>query len=459
MMHRYLNRRLAANPPSGIRRIGQMAREIPGCIALTIGEPDLDAPLSVRSSIAEAILGGETHYPPNAGYPQLRAQIAAHINSRFGSDYAPEEVVATIGSTQALASALFAVINPGDEVIVPVPCFGLYKPQIEMAGGVCVPMDITEDGFAVTRENLAAHITPRTRAILFASPNNPNGEVLEEASLSALKEAALDHDLFLIADSVYDALVYDGACPSLAGDAQLRDRLIYVNAMSKAYAMTGVRVGYAAADAPVMEQMIKAHSFLVVSVPGCVQRGCEGIFDLDISASVSAYKARRDYVHGRLKAMGLDARLPRGAFYIYPSVAQFGMSAEVFCDRLMHEGGLALIPAECFGAEGHVRISYCYAMEQLEEGMNRLEAFVKKLRNANDLQSAQEEKGAEEAVPAEGTKQKDSPKRQRSLLLLECLKRRYTGEQILQILREINLLPEEKREEKAKCILLEMRES
>lgn len=378
MMQQHLNRRLTANPPSGIRRIGQQAREIPGCIALTIGEPDFDAPLPVRQGIAGAILAGETHYPPNAGYPELLSEIAAHLNGRFGTDYAESEVVATVGSTEALACALLAVLNPGDEVIVPTPCFGLYKPQIELAGGVCVPVDTMPDGFAITPERLGAHITPRTRAVVFASPNNPTGEVLSEASLAALADAALAHDLFLIADSVYDRLVY-GPMPSLMGRPALRDRLIYVSALSKTYAMTGVRVGYAAADAPVMAQMRKAHSFLVVSVPGCIQRGCEGVFALSPEPMRAEYARRRDYVYRRLVDMGLDVRLPGGAFYIYPSVARFGMSSEGFCERLMREGKLALIPAECFGSTGHVRISYCYAMEQLAEGMDRLEAFVRGL--------------------------------------------------------------------------------
>jgi len=378
-MEQYLNRRLAANPPSGIRRIGQIAKTIPGCIALTIGEPDFDAPLPIRERIAAAIAGGDTHYPPNAGYGAWLDEIADHLNARFSCDYAQDEVLCTVGSTQALACALFSILNPGDEVIVFTPCFGLYKPQIEMAGGVCAEMDISRDGFEITREALAARITPRTRAILFASPNNPNGEVLSSASLSALKEAALARDLFLIADSVYDRIVFENDFPALMGDADLRDRFIYIGALSKSHAMTGVRVGYAAADAPVMAQMRKAHSFLVVSVPGCIQRGCMGAFEEDVSGMLHAYRARRDYVYGRLVRMGLDVRLPGGAFYLFPSVKKFGMTSEAFCDRLMREGGLALIPGECFCCEGYVRISYCYDIAQLEEGMNRLEAFVGKL--------------------------------------------------------------------------------
>ena len=374
-----LNQRLTGNPPSGIRRIGQLAAQLPGCIALTIGEPDFDAPIAVRQRIAESILGGETHYPPNAGYPELRRQIAAHINTRFCSDYAPEETVVTVGSTQALISGLMAILNPGDEVVVPVPTFGLYKPQIEMAGGVYVPLDTEKDGFQITSERLSAVLTERTRAILFTSPNNPNGVVLNDASLLALKNAALSHDLYLIADSVYDRLVYDAPAPTLAGDSDVRDRFIYIGALSKSYAMTGVRVGYAAADKRVMEQMLKAHSFLVVSVPGCIQRGCEGIFEEDISPMLAAYKRRRDFVYARLKAMGMDVQLPGGAFYIYPSVAKFGMDADTFCERLMREGGLALIPSSCFGGKDHVRISYCYDDGTLREGMDRLKRFIKTL--------------------------------------------------------------------------------
>lgn len=379
MMEQHLNRRLVLSPPSGIRRIGQIAKTIPGCIALTIGEPDFDAPMAVRERIAASIVSGETHYPPNAGYAEWLSEIGAHLNSRFGCNYAQEEILCTVGSTQALASALFAILNPGDEVIVFTPCFGLYKPQIEMAGGVCVEMDISKDGFAVTRESLTRHVTARTRAILFASPNNPNGEVLGCDSLAALMEAALAHDLFLIADSVYDRIVFDESLPTLMGDTRLRDRLIYISGLSKSHAMTGVRVGYAAADAPVMAQMRKAHSFLVVSVPGCIQRGCQGVFEEDISPMLSAYRARRDYVYARLTQMGLDVRLPGGAFYIFPSVKKFGMNSEAFCDRLMRESKLALIPGECFGCEGYIRISYCYEMNRLKAGMDRLDAFIRTL--------------------------------------------------------------------------------
>ena len=380
-----LNQSLLATPPSGIRRIGMLARSIPGCIALSIGEPDLDAPLSVRRKIADRLLDGDTHYPPNPGTNELRDELAAHLRERFGCEVTRNEVVFTIGSTEAIAATLFAILNPGDEVILPSPCFGLYQPLVQMAGGRAVILDIEKDGFAVRADRLAALRTEKTKAVLFASPNNPTGEVLSGESLDVLRNFALQHDVFLLADSVYDQLVYDGAAPSLMADPSIRDRFVYLSALSKTYAMTGVRLGYAAADEPVMAQIIKAHSFLTVSAPAFVLHGCEGVFSIDPEPMREIYRKRRDLVHRRLVDMGLPVRLPRGAFYIYPDISMTGLTDETFCDRLMHEAGLALIPSSCFGGEGHVRISYCYGTEQLEEGMNRLSSFLQILRKEGRL--------------------------------------------------------------------------
>jgi len=375
-----LNQRLQNTPPSGIRRIGQLAKARPGCIALSIGEPDLDAPMSVRSQISSAILAGDTHYPPNAGIQPLRDEIAAAVNARFHTDYTGACTVVTIGSTEALASAIFAILNPGDEVIVPIPTFGLYQPQIEMAGGTFVPLDISQDGYQISEASLSRLITPRTRAILFASPNNPTGTILSSESLRVIRDAALRHDLFIIADAVYDSLLYTDHFPTLVGDPALRDRLIYVNAFSKAYAMTGVRIGYALADEPVMTQMIKAHSFLVVSAPGCIQSGCRGIFSISNAEDIALYRARRDMVCQALDEIGLPYPEPLGAFYIFPSIKAFGIPDETFCMQLIEEDGLALVPSSCFGVPGHVRISFCYDRDVLAEGMNRLRRFADRHR-------------------------------------------------------------------------------
>ena len=375
-----LNTRLQQIPYSGIRRIGAEARKIEGCLSLTIGEPDFDTPFPLRRTISESLLAGDTHYPPNAGISSLRSAIADHINQRFHSRYTPEETVVTIGSTEAIASAWLAILNPGDEVIVPVPSFNLYESQISLFGGVPVPMDTTSDGFQITEESLQKHATERTRAIIFASPNNPTGTILNASSLAAIRRVALERDWFVLCDSVYDSIFYGKGIPTLTGDSALTDRYIYINAFSKSHAMTGVRLGYAAADSSIMKEIIKAHSYLVVSAPSFIQSGCTDIFSVSSREMKETYQNRRDIVAGALTRMGLPFILPDGAFYIFPDISEFGLSSDQFVFRLMHEGKLALIPSSCFGTEGHVRISYCYAQDQLIEGMNRLSSFIHGLR-------------------------------------------------------------------------------
>lgn len=374
-----MNRAVVAMQPSGIRRITAEARHIEGCISLTLGEPDFDTPAPICERTQRALGEGYTHYPPNAGYASLRAQIAAYENARHGTDYGADEVIVTAGSTEAITSALLAILNPGDEVIVPVPAFGLYEQLIALAGGVCVPLHTEADGFQIAQERLDACLTPRTKAILVTSPNNPTGCVLEEASLERVARAAREHDLFVLLDAVYDRLVYRQDVPHLMDDRTLRDRLIVVQSFSKPYAMTGWRVGYGIADAPVARQMLKVHAALVVGVSAFSQRGCEGIFDVDIEPMRLRYLQRRDYVLGRLEKMGLETARPDGAFYVFPSIARFGMTSEAFALRLMREAKVAVVPSSCFGVEGFVRITYCYSDEELREGMDRLERFVKSL--------------------------------------------------------------------------------
>lgn len=375
-----LNRRLQANPKSPIRRIGEEAAQIPGCLRLTIGEPDFEAPPTVRKKIAEAILAGDTHYPPNAGILELRAEVASMLNKRFGCTYTPDETLLSVGSTEAIAAALFAILNPGDEVICPTPCFGLYKPLIEMAGGSFVALP-RASGKGISEAVLQSVLTDHTKAVLFASPNNPDGWVADKKSLSILTRTAKTQDLFLLEDGAYDSLVFEDSFSALPEQKDIRDRVIYISALSKTYAMTGVRLGYAAADDAIMREMIKAHSFLVVSAPGFVQRGCLGIFSLSPREMRETYRRRRDLALACLKKMNLPCEVPAGGFYVYPDIREFGLSSEEFCSRLMREGKLALIPATAFGNEGFVRISCCYAEAELKEGLSRLSHFVDYLRS------------------------------------------------------------------------------
>lgn len=374
-----LNPTVTSLRPSGIRAITQEARAIPGCVFLTIGEPDGNMPEPVKDAIARSLQENATHYPPNAGEDALRQRIAEHLTRRHRPVTA-DQVVITNGSTEAIACALFALVAPGDEVIMPVPCFGLYDTLIRLAGGVVRELHTENDGFQITPEALRACVNERTKAVIFASPNNPTGLIYNAESLSCLKKLALERDVFLLADSVYDELVYVPAMPHVMDDPDIADRVILLQSFSKPYAMTGVRIGYAVAPAPIAPQLIKVHAALTVGTPTFIQRGCEDIFSTDLAPMRALYRARRDLVCAHLREMALPFAEPTGAFYVFADIRAFGMDSETFVRRLMREEKLALIPSSCFGVEGFVRLSYCYSDAELETGLVRLKRFVKKLR-------------------------------------------------------------------------------
>lgn len=376
-----LNPTVAALKPSGIRAITQEARAIDGCVFLTIGEPDGNMPEPVKAAIACALAGNATHYPPNAGEDALRQSVANYLTHRH-RPVAKDQVVITNGSTEAIACALFTILAPGDEVIVPVPCFGLYDTLIRLAGGVIRELHTENEGFQITPEALRACVTERTKAVLFASPNNPTGLIYDADSLECIKRLALERDVFILADSVYDELVYVPGMPHVMDDEATADRTILLQSFSKPYAMTGVRIGYAAAPTELAPQLVKVHAALTVGTPTFIQRGCEDIFSTDLAPMRALYRARRDLVCRRLREMRLPFTEPQGAFYVFPDIREFGMDSETFVRRLMHEEKLALIPSACFGVEGFVRLSYCYSDAALETGLERLARFVKRLREA-----------------------------------------------------------------------------
>lgn len=365
---------------SGIRRITAKAKQTPGCILLTLGEPDGNTAEAVKAEVAASLAENDTHYPPNNGKDFLREAIAAHM-ARRGFSYAADEVIATCGATEALFVALTCVMNPGDEVVVPTPAFGLYESIITLNRGVFVPLDTRASSFQITENALARVASERTKAIVLTSPNNPTGCVYDERSLDAVARFARERDVFVVCDDVYASLAYDDA--PYKGFAcrypDLRDRVIVCDSFSKPYAMTGWRLGWVAADAPLIAQMAKIHQYMVSSVPSFVQRAAACALEQDVSAVRESYRARRDYVVERLAAMGLSTVRPAGAFYAFPSIEKFGMSSEEFCLRLIDEAGVALVPGSCFSAEGFVRISYCCSMDAIEEGLDRLEGFVRRL--------------------------------------------------------------------------------
>lgn len=377
-LHHRLNPTVTALQKSGIRAITQEARSIPGCMFLTIGEPDGVMPAHIKDAIADSLMADATHYPPNAGEDALRKSVAAYVSGRH-RPVSPEQVVITNGSTEAIACALLTVLTPGDEVIVPVPCFGLYDTLIRLAGATMRPLPTQEDDFQIDPQKLAALVTPRTKAVLLASPNNPTGAVYNAASLRAIADLARARDVFVLLDSVYDELVYAPSMPHLMDDAQLADRLFLLQSFSKPYAMTGVRIGYAVCPPDIAPEVVKVHAALTVGTPTFIQRGCVDIFSTDLAPMRALYKARRDLVCARLDAMGLPYRLPEGAFYVFPDIRRFGLSSDEFVHNLMYKQKLALIPSGCFFVEGFVRLSYCYSDAELEEGLARLARFVASL--------------------------------------------------------------------------------
>lgn len=372
-----LNSNLSPLKRSGIRVYTNLARETPDCAMLTIGEPDLDTPQPIKDAAWEALNRGCTHYAPNQGTPALRQAVAEYETLR-GNPVKPEQVLITVGSSQALFTALLGILNPGEEVIVPVPAFSLYESIVTAAGGKVVPLDVSETGFQITREALDSLVTEKTKAVILNSPNNPTGTVLNEQSLAAVKAAVLGKPIFLVIDHVYSLLSY-GPCPDLSLDGDLKEQTILCQSFSKPYAMTGWRLGYLVCPEYVMERLLLLSALTIAAVPTFVQEAGVRAMEQDTSPMREIYRRRRDYVTARLRQMNLEFPEPEGAFYVFVNIQKFGMTSDEFCTRLIREGKLALVPGSCFGVEGWVRLSYCYSQRELETGLDRLEEFLKNL--------------------------------------------------------------------------------
>ena len=372
-----LNQNLTAMKRSGIRAFTELARQTPDCRMLTIGEPDFDTPAPIRAAAAAALDRGETHYAPNQGVAALR-QAIAQFETRRGNPTEAAQVLVTAAATQALFTALMGILNPGEEVVVPTPAFPLYESIITAVGGKMRVLDLTRTGFQITPDALAEVITPRTKAIVLNSPNNPTGTVLNRQSLEAVKEAVLGKDIFLICDNVYSALSY-GDCPDITLDPVLKEQVLLCQSFSKPYAMTGWRVGYLVCPEYVMDRLLLLSAAMIAAVPTFLQSAALEALNTDPTAMVETYRARRDYVCRRLDGMGLVYPKPEGAFYVFPDISRFGMDSAGFCERMIREGRVAAVPGSCFGAEGYIRLSYCCSDRELAEGLDRMEAFLKNL--------------------------------------------------------------------------------
>ncbi len=373
-----LNQNLTSLKRSAIRVYSNLARQTPDCAMLTIGEPDFDTPEEIKAAAIAALTAGQTHYAPNQGTLALREAVAKFETCR-GNATSPDQVLITIGACHALFTALFGILNPGEEVIGATPGFGLYETIATIAGAKTVPLDVTKTGFQITAEALNAAITPKTKAIVLNSPCNPTGVVFNEESLQNVKQAVLGKPIFLICDNVYSRLCYVNHCPDLSLDGDLKDQMILCQSFSKPYAMTGWRVGYLTCPEYVMDRLLLLSAAEITAVPTFVQEAAVAALQTDPSPMGETYRKRRDYVCARLKEMGLAFPEPEGAFYVFVDITKFGMDSAAFCTRMIQEGKVAAVPGSCFGAEGYLRLSYCYSDEELKKGLDRMEAFLKTL--------------------------------------------------------------------------------
>ena len=380
--------RVARLPASGIRRFFDLAAGIPGVISLGVGEPDFVTPDAFRDAAVRSIKEGKTQYTSNYGLLALREAIAAHTKRRRGVSYDPlSEILVSVGVSEAVDLALRATLNDGDEVIVADPSYVAYVPGIVLAGGVPVAVPTDEaNAFRLLADDVRRAITPRTRAILLGFPNNPTGAVLEAEDIRGIAALAKEHDLLVYSDEIYDRLVYGTEHHSILDEQDMKERTIYLAGFSKAYAMTGWRVGYACAPAEIIEQMMKIHQYTVMCVPTAAQyaaleamRGGEA----EVQRMVAEYDQRRRRMYERFNAMGLHCFEPRGAFYCFPNVASTGLSDDEFCERLLKEEQVVVVPGNAFGRRGvgHVRACYAASLEKIDAACDRIERFVGRQRH------------------------------------------------------------------------------
>jgi aminotransferase len=385
LSQKYLATRVANLKPSGIRKFFDIVATMQDIISLGIGEPDFDTPDPITLAGVRSLQAGRTHYTSNSGLLELRRALAAHLYGRYGVDYNPAgEIIATVGVSEALYLSMTALLNPGDEVIVPTPCFVAYQAEVILAGGVAVELPTyAEDGFQLRPEALEAAITPRTKAILIGYPNNPTGAVASRAALLEVARIAEAHDLVVISDELYDQLVYGvpHVCfPALPG---MRERTLLLGGFSKNYAMTGWRIGFAAGPAELIKGLLRVHQYTIMSAPTPAQDAAlEALLNGQphVEEMRREYNRRRELIVSGLNKLGLETVEPHGAFYAFPSIGVTGMDEESFARKLLEEERVAVVPGTAFGpgGEGYVRCSYATAYEKIEEALRRLERFIQR---------------------------------------------------------------------------------
>ena len=373
--------------PSGIRKFFDILDEVKGVISLTVGQPDFVTPWHIRERAIASLEDGETYYTSNDGILELRQEISKYLNRKFGLEYdARKEIIVTVGGSEAIDIAMRAVLNPSDEVIVPVPSFVCYGPIAELASARPVFVNTYEkDKFKLTPENLKKAITSKTKLLVLPFPNNPTGAIMTESELAEIAEVIKDTNIIVLSDEIYAEMTYGRKHVSFASIPGMRERTITVNGFSKAYAMTGWRMGYAAAPHEITEQMHKIHQYAIMCAPTTSQfAAIEALKngDNDIADMTAEYNRRRKLIVHGLRKIGLPCFEPEGAFYVYPNIGGFGMTSNEFCEKLLHEEKVAIVPGTAFGdcGEGFARISYAYSVNHINTALEKIDKFVKKYR-------------------------------------------------------------------------------
>ena len=382
-----ISRKTADIKPSGIRKFFDVVNTMDGAISLGVGEPDFDTPWFIREEGIYSLEKGRTFYTSNAGLPELKKEISRYIKRRFDVEYdSSSEITVTVGGSEGIDIAMRAMINPGDEVIIPQPSYVSYEPCAILADGVPVIIKLEDkDKFKLTPDKLLNAITDKTKILVLPFPNNPTGSIMTEKDLEPIAKICVEKDIYVISDEIYTELTYTGEKPaSIIQFPGMKERTVLINGFSKAYAMTGWRLGYACGASNIIKQMIKIHQFAIMCAPTTSQYAAVvALRDGDdaVATMRESYNQRRRYVLSRLSEMGIDCFEPEGAFYVFPSIKKFGMTSEEFCTKLLESQKVAVVPGDAFGdsGEGFIRISYAYSLKQLKEALERIEKFVQSL--------------------------------------------------------------------------------
>ena len=386
-MRNPLNEKIASIKPSGIRKFFDIVSEMDDAISLGVGEPDFDTPWHIRDEGIYTLEKGRTFYTSNAGLKELRIEIAKYLDRRFHLQYDPlKEILITVGGSEGIDNAFRAMLDPGDEVLIPQPSYVSYEPCCILAGGVPVIIELKEENqFRLTAEELEAAITPKTKMLVLPYPNNPTGAVMEKSDLKAIAQVVIDHDLYVLSDEIYAELCYLEEHTSIASLPGMKERTVVINGFSKSHAMTGWRLGYACGPQVIMDQILKIHQFAIMCAPTNSQYAAVEAMrngDEDVAMMREQYNQRRRFLVHEFERMGLKCFEPFGAFYIFPSIKEFGMTSDEFATRLLREEKVAVVPGTAFGdcGEGFLRISYAYSLDNLKIALGRLEKFITKLR-------------------------------------------------------------------------------